>query len=67
MVVSNYIKLFCKGADRHNGISKKKKQRRIRRLLMRVKTRRRVRRGLMMGKARMRIGAQAQKARIDDG
>ena len=34
---------------------------------MRVKTRRRVRRGLMMGKARMRIGAQAQKVRIDDG
>ena len=70
MVVSNYIELFCTGADRHNGICNKTRQRRVRRLLMRVNSRRRVRRVrcvLMMGKARRRTGAQARKVQINNG
>ena len=52
MVVSNYIKLFCTVADKHNGICNKIRERRVRRLLMRVK----------VGKA-----CKVRKARINDG
>ena len=39
IVVSNGIKLFCMGTDRHNDIYNKTRQRHVRRLLMRVKAR----------------------------
>ena len=38
MIISYYIKLFCTGAERHNGICNKIRQRHVRCLLMRVKT-----------------------------
>ena len=37
MIISYYIKLFCTGADRHNAICNKIRQRHVRHLLMRVK------------------------------
>ena len=53
MVVSYYIKGFCMGADRRNGICNKIRLGRVRRLLMRVKVRR-------------RAGPKTRKACIND-
>ena len=56
IVVSYHVKLFWTWADKLNGICNKKRQRRVRRLSMSLKTR----------KARRRAGASAHKARIND-